>query len=368
MFRSIRNDIRVIFERDPAAQSVVEILFCYPGFHAMRFHHASHWLWNRNVRFLARFLSHISRFLTGIEIHPGARIGEGFFIDHGMGVVIGETAEIGKNVTMYHGVTLGGTSWKKGKRHTTIEDNVIIGANAAILGPIRVGENSKIGSGSVVNKEVPSHSTVVGIPGRVVFREGNVYQDPTGVAGTPDPEGKALKCLTEQVRALEERLDEVMKRFDEGTDTAPGGVEADEDHHEGPVRRHGAREPGRGVPREPGLSQGHIPAGGHLGALPAAAVLPPSPEEPGQKRARPGGGSSLRGALRDHDRGDHPGRRGEERAVGCRSSGRKCGMIERCKTQNMWDTLESRIDEFLDSITIENLFLHQAESRRGAGG
>ena len=218
MFQRIRNEIRVIFERDPAAQSVLEILLCYPGFHAIHLHRAAHWLWKRNLRFLARFLSHISRFLTGIEIHPGAVIGEGFFIDHGMGVVIGETAEIGKNVTMYHGVTLGGTSWKKGKRHPTIEDNVIIGANAAILGPIRVGENSKIGSGSVVNKEVPPHSTVVGIPGRVVFREGNVYQDPSGVAGTPDPEGKALKCLTEQVRALEERLDEITKKFEDGTD------------------------------------------------------------------------------------------------------------------------------------------------------
>jgi len=218
MFHRIRNEIKVIFERDPAAQSVLEILFCYPGFHAVRFHRAAHWLWERNLRFPARLLSHISRFLTGIEIHPGATIGEGFFIDHGMGVVIGETAEIGKNVTLYHGVTLGGTSWQKGKRHPTIEDNVIIGANAAILGPIRVGENSKIGSGSVVNKEVPPHSTVVGIPGRVVFREGNVYQDPTGVAGTPDPEGKALRCLTEQVMALEQRLDDVMKRMNGETE------------------------------------------------------------------------------------------------------------------------------------------------------
>jgi serine O-acetyltransferase len=218
MFQSIRNDIRVIFERDPAAQSVLEILFCYPGFHAMRFHNAAHWLWTHDLRFLARFLSHISRWLTGIEIHPGARIGQGFFIDHGMGVVIGETAEIGDNVTMYHGVTLGGTSWKKGKRHPTIEPNVIIGANASILGPIRVGENSKIGSGSVVNKEVPPNSTVVGIPGRVVFREGNVYQDPTGVAGTPDPEGKALKCLTEQVMALEQRLDELTRKLEESAD------------------------------------------------------------------------------------------------------------------------------------------------------
>ncbi len=212
MFDRIRKEIKVIFERDPAAQSVVEILFCYPGFHAMRFHRVAHWLWTRNFRFPARFLSHVSRWLTGIEIHPGATIGEGFFIDHGMGVVIGETAEIGRNVTMYHGVTLGGTSWNKGKRHPTIGDNVIIGANAAILGPILVGENSKIGSGSVVNKEVPPHSTVVGIPGRVVYREGNVYKDPTGVAGTPDPEGKAIQCLTEQVTSLQRRLEEIEKR------------------------------------------------------------------------------------------------------------------------------------------------------------
>ncbi len=218
MFSRIRKEIGVIFERDPAVRNVLEILFCYPGFHAVRFHRAAHWLWNHNLKFFARFLSHIARFLTGIEIHPGATIGEGFFIDHGMGVVIGETAEIGKNVTMYHGVTLGGTSWKKGKRHPTIEDNVIIGANAAILGPIRVGENSKIGSGSVLNKEVPPHSTVVGIPGRVVVREGDVYQDPTGVAGTPDPAGKALRCLTEQVMELEKRLDEALRRLDEQDD------------------------------------------------------------------------------------------------------------------------------------------------------
>ncbi len=213
MFERIRNDIRVIFERDPAAQSVLEILFCYPGFHAMRFHHAAHWLWTHDLRLFARFLSHVSRALTGIEIHPGATIDEGFFIDHGMGVVIGETAEIGKNVTMYHGVTLGGTSWQKGKRHPTIEENVIIGAGAAILGPIRIGRNSKIGSGSVVNREVPANSTVVGIPGRVVYREGDVYRDPTGVAGTPDPEGKAIKCLTDQVMAMEQRLDEISKRL-----------------------------------------------------------------------------------------------------------------------------------------------------------
>jgi serine O-acetyltransferase len=221
MFQAIRNDIKVIFERDPAARSVLEILLCYPGFHAMRFHHLAHWLWKKEIRVLARFVSHVSRCLTGIEIHPGATIGEGFFIDHGMGVVIGETSEIGKNVTLYHGVTLGGTSWNKGKRHPTIGDNVIVGAGAAILGAIRIGENSKIGSGSVVNREVPPNSTVVGIPGRVVFREGNVYSDPTGVAGTPDPEGKAIQCLTDQIIALEKRVDEMRRELESAREAPP---------------------------------------------------------------------------------------------------------------------------------------------------
>ena len=190
MFRAIRNDIKVIFERDPAARSVVEIFLCYPGFHAVRFHHSAHWLWTHDVRMLARFVSHISRDLTGIEIHPGATIGEGFFIDHGMGVVIGETTEIGRNVTLYHGVTLGGTTWNKGKRHPTIEDNVIVGAGAAVLGNIRIGHNSKIGSGSVVNRDVPPNSTVVGIPGRVVYREGNVYNDPPAWRERPTRKGR----------------------------------------------------------------------------------------------------------------------------------------------------------------------------------
>jgi serine O-acetyltransferase len=224
MFDQIRNDIKVIFERDPAARSVLEIFFCYPGFHAMRFHHAAHWLWTHDFRLLARFVSHIGRTCTGIEIHPGATIDPGFFIDHGMGVVIGETAEIGKNVTMYHGVTLGGTSWKKGKRHPTIEENVIIGAGAAILGAIRIGQNSKIGSGSVVNRDVPPNSTVVGIPGRIVYREGNVYNDPTGVAGTPDPEGKAIKCLTEQVAAVESKLEELARKLEKPEETPRVGT------------------------------------------------------------------------------------------------------------------------------------------------
>ncbi len=209
MFQRIRNDIKVVFERDPAAQTALEVILCYPGFHIMRFHRFAHWLWGKGFRLAARMVSHLGRAATGIEIHPGATIGEGFFIDHGMGIVIGETAEIGNNVTLYHGVTLGGTSWNKGKRHPTLEDNVIVGANAAILGNIRIGQNSKVGSGSVVNKEVPPNSTVVGNPGRVVYREGNVYQDPTGVAGTPDPEGKAIKCLTEQIMSLEKRVEEL---------------------------------------------------------------------------------------------------------------------------------------------------------------
>jgi len=220
MFRAIRNDIKVIFERDPAAGSVAEILLCYPGFHAVRFHHAAHWLWTHDLRVSARFLSHISRSLTGIEIHPGATIGEGFFIDHGMGVVIGETTVIGDNVTLYHGVTLGGTTWNKGKRHPTIEDNVVVGAGAAILGNIRVGMNSKVGSGSVVNRDVPPNSTVVGIPGRVVFREGNVYSDPAGVGGTPDPEGKAIRCLTEQILSLEKRVEGMTKEIESMKDSA----------------------------------------------------------------------------------------------------------------------------------------------------
>ena len=167
MFKNIRQDIKVVFERDPAARSVIEILLCYPGFHALFFYRFSNWLWRNRLFLLGRFVSHLGRFFTGVEIHPGAAIGKGFFIDHGMGVVIGETAEIGDNVTLYHGVTLGGTSWQKGKRHPTLEEGVVVGAGAKILGPFKVGKNSIIGAGSVVVREVPPYSTVIGIPGRV---------------------------------------------------------------------------------------------------------------------------------------------------------------------------------------------------------
>lgn len=206
MFGRLREDIKAVFDRDPAARSSLEVFFCYPGLHALWFHRLSHWLWVREFFFLGRFLSHIGRFLTGIEIHPGARIGKKFFIDHGMGVVIGETAEIGDNVTLYHGVTLGGVSWEKTKRHPTIEDNVVIGSGAKILGPFVVGAGSKVGSNSVVVKEVPENSTVVGIPGRVVMATEKPSDKVDLEHGKlPDPEAKAISCLFDQIRELEKK-------------------------------------------------------------------------------------------------------------------------------------------------------------------
>ena len=211
MFSQLKEDIKVVFERDPAVRSVFEIIFCYPGFHAMIFYRLSHWLWNNNMRLGGRLVSHFGRFMTGIEIHPGATIGRGFFIDHGMGVVIGETAEIGENCTLYHGVTLGGTSWAKEKRHPTLGNNVIIGSGAKILGPFNVGDDSKIGSNSVVVKEVPATATVVGIPGRVVLsgekRDGLDLEHNK----LPDPVAKAVSCVFDQIRRLEDRVEELQK-------------------------------------------------------------------------------------------------------------------------------------------------------------
>lgn len=177
MFARLREDIRVVFERDPAARSAWEVLVCYPGLHAQWFYRAAHWLWLRKLHFLARLVSHLGRFFTGIEIHPGATIGRGFFIDHGMGVVIGETAEIGDNVTLYHGVTLGGVSWRKEKRHPTVGDHVVVGAGAKVLGPITIGAHSRIGANSVVVKDVDPYSVVVGVPGRVRHRAGELVED-----------------------------------------------------------------------------------------------------------------------------------------------------------------------------------------------
>jgi serine O-acetyltransferase len=168
MFARLKEEVAVVFERDPAARNTWEVITCYPGFHAMLVHRLSHRLWKAGLKWLARFLSHLGRWLTGIEIHPGARIGRRFFIDHGMGVVIGETSEIGDDCTLYHGVTLGGTSWNKGKRHPTLEKGVVIGAGAKVLGPIVIGAGAKIGSNAVVVKPVPAGATAIGIPARIV--------------------------------------------------------------------------------------------------------------------------------------------------------------------------------------------------------
>ncbi len=203
MFSGLRDDIRTIFTRDPAARSVAEILFSYPGFHAIVIHRVAHRLWRWRMFFLGRFASHIGRFLTGIEIHPGAKIGRAFFIDHGMGVVIGETAEVGDDVTLYHGVTLGGTTWQKGKRHPTIGNNVVIGAGAKVLGPVHIGANTRIGANSVVLNDIPPNSVVVGIPGKVVFRVEGDRRIALDKEFMPDPQGRAIASLLERVGGLE---------------------------------------------------------------------------------------------------------------------------------------------------------------------
>jgi serine O-acetyltransferase len=214
MFDKMRESIQSVFERDPAARNIFEIVLCYPGFHAILFYGISNWFWVHKMHLLGRFVSHIGRFLTGIEIHPGAKIGRKFFIDHGMGVVIGETAEIGDNVTLYHGVTLGGTTWKKIKRHPTIGNNVVIGAGAKVLGPVKIGDNTKIGANSVVVSEIPPNSIVVGIPGKVVFRvegENRIQMDSSFM---PDPQSRAIASLIERVKRLEEKLDRETERKD----------------------------------------------------------------------------------------------------------------------------------------------------------
>jgi serine O-acetyltransferase len=215
IFKEIKSDFKAVFERDPAARSTLEVIFAYPGFHAIFLHRIAHWFWSNHIKLLGRILSHISRFLTGVEIHPGAKIGKGFFIDHGMGVVIGETSEIGDNVTIYHGVTLGGTSFTRGKRHPTIENNVTIGAGAKILGPLTVGLNSKIGANSVVIVDVPPNSTVVGIPGKIVLKEEFPVYPGLEHNKLPDPEQQAIQSLTEQVKELEKRINSLENKTEE---------------------------------------------------------------------------------------------------------------------------------------------------------
>jgi serine O-acetyltransferase len=216
MFDTFQREIRVVFERDPAARSAAEIILLYPGFHAVLMHRVAHWLYERRLFFTARLVSHISRFLTGIEIHPGAKIGKNFFIDHGSGIVIGETAEIGDNVTLYQGVTLGGSGKEKGKRHPTIGNNVTISAGAKVLGSFRVGDYAKIGGGSVVVREVPPYCTVVGVPGRIVAREGVKLDDDFDAVDLdhnqlPDPVADALAAMQSKIEELESKLAELQK-------------------------------------------------------------------------------------------------------------------------------------------------------------
>lgn len=206
MFQKLREDIEVIFEQDPAARSYLEVICTYAGLHAIWAHRIAHVLYKKRFFFMARVISQVSRFFTGIEIHPGATIGRRLFIDHGMGVVIGETCEIGDNVTLYQGVTLGGTGKEKGKRHPTIEDNVLIATGAKVLGSITVGKNSKVGAGSVVLKEVPPNSTVVGIPGRVVIRDGVKVNRDLNHCDLPDPIADRFKAMEEEIRQLKEQL------------------------------------------------------------------------------------------------------------------------------------------------------------------
>jgi len=204
MLREIKEDIQTIFERDPAARNLAEIFLTYSGFHATLLHRISNFLWRKNVPVVPRLISHFSRFITGIEIHPGATIGRAFFIDHGMGVVIGETAEIGDNVTLYQGVTLGGTGQEPGKRHPTLGDNVIVGAGAKVLGAIVIGNNVRIGANSVVLKSVPDHATVVGIPGKIIHR-----QKEEGVldhTNLPDPIAERLERLEKEIQELKQEI------------------------------------------------------------------------------------------------------------------------------------------------------------------
>jgi serine O-acetyltransferase len=212
MFYSLKREIQVVFERDPAARSVVEIMLCYPGFHAIINHRIAHFLYQKKMYLIARLISHISRFLTGIEIHPGAKIGRGFFIDHGSGIVIGETTEIGDNVTLYQGVTLGGTGKQKGKRHPTIGNNVTISAGAKILGSFYIGNNVKIGGGSVVLKSVPDNCTVIGVPGRIVVRDGARVENEKVEVDLehhmlPDPIADTLAVMQARIEELEKRLE-----------------------------------------------------------------------------------------------------------------------------------------------------------------
>jgi len=239
MFEALREDLSVVFDRDPAARNTFEVLTAYPGVHALMFHRMAHATWNFGAKWLARMISHLGRWLTGIEIHPAAQIGRRFFIDHGMGVVIGETAVIGDDCTLYHGVTLGGTSWQKGKRHPTLRDGVVVGAGAKVLGPIEVGEGARIGSNAVVVKAVPPGSTVVGVPGRLIepasgdtatgHREKMASKmgfDAYGATeDAPDPVAHAINCMLDHLHVVEGRMKQMCEAMREMGMESPAGMD-----------------------------------------------------------------------------------------------------------------------------------------------
>jgi serine O-acetyltransferase len=227
MFRLLREQIEAVFKHDPAARSTLEILICYPGVHAILLHRIAHKLYNARLKLIARFISNFSRWLTGIEIHPGAQIGKRFFIDHGMGVVIGETTVIGDDVLLYQGVTLGGTGHEQGKRHPTLGNHVAVGSSATVLGDIRMGDWVKVGAGSVVVRPAPDHSTVVGVPGRIVALNGmkveNEEWEMLEHGHLPDPVQQALDTLTDRITHLEQELEASKEKPDDFMRTMPGG-------------------------------------------------------------------------------------------------------------------------------------------------
>ncbi|MGD2116952.1 MAG: serine O-acetyltransferase [Chromatiales bacterium] len=236
MFARIKEDVQSVFERDPAARNAFEVLTAYPGIQAIMMHRLAHRLWNMKLFWLARVLSNVARWFTGIEIHPGAQIGRRFFIDHGMGVVIGETAVIGDDCTLYHGVTLGGTSWNKGKRHPTLANNVVVGAGAKVLGPIEVGDGARIGSNAVVLKSVPAGSTVVGVPGRLIERKPETDHEHReemakkmgfdaygATSDAPDPVAHAINCMLDHMHVIDRKMKMMCEKMQEL------GVEADTD-------------------------------------------------------------------------------------------------------------------------------------------
>ncbi len=222
MFSRFKEDVASVFDRDPAARTVWEVVTCYPGFHALVLHRVSHKLWGAGFKWLARFLSHLGRWLTGVEIHPGATIGRRFFIDHGMGVVIGETAHIGDDCTLYHGVTLGGTTWNKGKRHPTLRDGVVIGAGAKVLGPIEIGEQARIGSNAVVVRDVPAGATAVGIPARIILSEKDQTREEKAaklgfsayaVTKDDDPMANAIQGLLDHSVDIDQRIQLILEEL-----------------------------------------------------------------------------------------------------------------------------------------------------------